>query len=80
MTEHDIYLDFYGCRCPCPQKKCSLLKFENVCGLEEPWFDCDEFQNAFFLDIANAENEIDSLELDDNWPDWDNNPDDEEDF
>lgn len=72
MDEYDIYLDFCGCQCPCPQKKCSSLEPENVCGLEELWLDCDEFQDAFSVDIADAEDEIDSLGLDDDYDeeDW----------
>lgn len=56
MDEHDIYEEECGYICPFPQDECPyLLEDGETCGLEEPWFDCDDFIAERACEIQQAE-------------------------
>lgn len=57
----EIYLNRCGSMCPHPEDECPHLDGE-ICGLEEPWFDCDDFIAENGDEIQNAEFEIAEVE------------------
>lgn len=63
--KHEIYLNRCGSECPYPDCDCGMLDGE-ICTLEEPWFDCDDFIAANGDEIQNAEQEIAEKEDEEN--------------
>lgn len=55
--EMEIYEEECGYICPLAPGQCSEQKC-GICKMEEPWFDCDAFKEAYEDNIEEAENRI----------------------
>lgn len=58
VREFEIYMEECGYKCPLAPERCRHQCIDGMCMKQEPWFDCEEFQNTHGDGISEAENRI----------------------